>query len=190
LLKHLARRPSAMRTFLALVSLSTLVACNGAHPAAAPTSSDKADNSTPAGWAKATDTDLTKGTLSWKCKDPGNANYTLDLVHAHKAVTTESMGGYDLVTDSKPTDYSKSPTVFGVNTSELTFHLNGQQIELSASLQDYSDKMSWQVFLQADGEDTGTSYTAVMLSTYQSSDGDDQLHPDEAILQCDVLIAK
>jgi hypothetical protein len=185
-----------MRTLFIFVSLSTLVACSAAHPGAAPASDDKADNASsapvPTSWAKATDTDLTKGTLSWKCKDPGNPNNTLELVHAHLAITTETIGGYLVVKDGKQVaDQSTASMVFNIDAGPLMFHAGGQQIELTASLQDYSDIMSWRVFLQADATDLpDTVFSGVMLSIYQSSDGDDLLHPDQALLTCDVMIGK
>jgi hypothetical protein len=49
--------------------------------------------------------------------------------------------------------------------------------------------MSWTIFLQADPDFDSTAKAAFFgaeLSTYQSSDGDDQLHPSSALLDCKV----
>jgi hypothetical protein len=88
-------------------------------------------------------------------------------------------------------DQSFASTVFDIEVGALQFHEGGQQIELTASLQDYSDLMSWHVFLQAAARTTfgGVEYSGVMLSTYEA-DGDDRVYPDQDLLTCEVMIAK
>jgi hypothetical protein len=187
-----------MRALIIFFSASALFGCAGSPSTAASsdptaTSADKADGVSPppANWVAATDTNLEKGTLSWKCKGSAGGYQMLSLVHSGKAVWAETVEAYDVIKDgAQVADQSAASTVFNIKVGAPVFHEGGQQVELTASLQDYSDILSWQFILQANTDFSGTTYSGVALSTFESSDGDDLLHPSAQLLSCKVQIGQ
>jgi hypothetical protein len=140
---------------------------------------------------------LANASLSWTCTDPQatgmNANRALvQLTHKGRTIVSETVEIYTVIKDGKQQDdRAIGQEVFNVKPSQLTA-LDEQELKLTLSLEDFSDERSYTVILQRnpDSDGGGTSaFAGVLLDTFQSSDGDDLLHPRARLLACTVTPA-
>lgn len=86
---------------------------------------------------------------------------------------------YQLIKDGvtlKDSEIGRS--VFGVSISPLAASDDGT-VQIEASLHDYSAEASWKVVLNPETREAG------VVTTYQSSDGDDLLHTGTQSLKCE-----
>ena len=142
----------------------------------------KADGAAPSGG-------LTSGTYTWMCHNagtPDNSNFQISLKHRGKTILDETIATYHVIENgAQRADSDIGHEVFDVKPSAITF-LDSQELKFSLGLQDYSDIQHWLVYLQADPAGENGAYFGVMMSTFQSSDGDDLLHPYSVALACTV----
>jgi hypothetical protein len=86
---------------------------------------------------------------------------------------------YQLVKDGVTLPDSEiGRSVFGVNVSPLTASEDGT-LQIEMSLHDYSAISSWKAVLSP------ATLEAAVVTTYQSSDGDDLLHVGTQSLKCE-----
>jgi hypothetical protein len=170
------------RKTTALLGLLLITACqtSQAGPGSGPAATDNSDTSP----AVADPVDLLRGQFQWTCKNP-DGNVAVEFTHQGRKIIREAVDGYLVIDNGAPADQPADSQVFNVKTSDLTISMR-QIMHFTLSLQDYSEYHSWIVYLQADPAELGPRYLGASLSTYQSSDGDDQLHPDTEALTCTV----
>lgn len=128
---------------------------------------------------------LRSGTQTWSCHERAempSPDFNVELVHQGTKILSETIGIYHVIEGGAPVE-DVGQEVFDVFPSAVSF-LDSQELKFRLALQDYSDVMSWTVILQADPDDTADSYYGVLMSTYESSDGDGMLHPNSVLLQC------
>ena len=94
-----------------------------------------------------------------------------------KPLTELTLGQYGIVKASAVVEDEKiGHSVFGVSVGKI--RKSGGLQKFSANLQDYSDVMSWDVIVSPEAGE------AVVISHFQSSDGDDLPHVSAVNLQC------
>ena len=96
----------------------------------------------------------------------------LKITYENQTIKNLMIDGYTIIKGSKKlTDGAIGLSVFNVVVGNLIANADGSQ-ELNVSLQDYSDLQSWKIVMSE------SSNEVAVLSTFQSSDGDDKLHVD------------
>ena len=134
---------------------------------------------------------LKTGTYTWSCHDahdPTNTNFLVSFKHSGHTILDEQIAGYHVVENGVHRAASDvGHDVGDIKIGSLTF-LDTQELKFSLSLMDYSDNLQWLVYLQADPAGQNGSYFGVLLSTFESSDGDGLIHPYSVALACDVTM--
>src|SRR5262245_56806905 len=130
---------------LPFVCIAFTAACAGTDTADGLTEDGKADGAASSGGLKS-------GTWTWSCHNrgtPDNSNFIVELTHRGRTILDETIATYRVIENgAQRADTAIGDSVLDVVPSPVTF-VDTQELKLSLSLQDYSDRQSWLVYLQA-----------------------------------------
>jgi hypothetical protein len=127
------------------------------------------------------DVDISAGSYSWSCS-AGNEK-VLDVTLVNSQLKTLFVDGYEIVREGNLLSNREiGPQVRRVHLNPVSI-LSTAQAEIEVSLQDYSDIQGWKAQL-AINDVNAVSGSAILFRTFQSSDGDDELHTSTEFLEC------
>lgn len=147
-------------------------------------------------WAQSSP-NIFQGHWAWSCQDDRGINQ-LEVAYVFdengSKILEESVGPYKVITNGEQIDENDiGLEVFDVIPSQISEETS-LTAKLTLSLSDYSDRLGWIIYLQA-GNPNSTSdaepeYTATVISTFHSTDGDELVHANLHNYKCTASFVK